>query len=272
MVVDGRGRFMSQRRCPKMALISPSLPKVMNEPLLLSAPGLPTLEVPVLQAKRPGKGGGGEVVDVGIWRDTCVAVDQGEDAATWLSDFLEMEGLRLVRMQDGFVRPTDPSYGRGFQTGFADGFPMLLTSEESLQELNSRMDEREAVGMERFRPNLVVRGWGPFGEDRWSEIQVGGLRMRVVKPCERCQVPTINQETLEKREEPRATLSKFRTGAQLGLWKQSWAEGLFFGQNVLHEAQGMIRVGDRVEVVRVSTLGKAPKKALLSEIASSKAD
>ncbi|CAM9195057.1 unnamed protein product [Choristocarpus tenellus] len=255
MVLDSNGRFMTQRRCPKMALISPSLPKTMNEPLLLSAPGLPTLSVPVLQAGiREGRGMG-QVVEVEVWKDTCLAVDQGASAAAWLCQFLEMDGLKLVRMQDGFMRLTDPKYGVGFQTGFADGFPILLTSEESLEEVNSRMDKAEAVGMDRFRPNLVVQGWGAFGEDSWSRIRVGEVVMRVVKPCERCQVPTINQKTLEKRMEPRATLNKFRTGAHLSLWKESWAKGIFFGQNVLHEGQGVLRVGDKVEVLRVVAKG-----------------
>ncbi|CAM9883266.1 unnamed protein product [Sphacelaria rigidula] len=80
--------------------------------------------------------------------------------------------------------------------------------------------------------------------------------MRTPKPCERCQVPTINQRTLERRREPRATMETFRTGKQLGLWKQSWAKGLFFGMNVLHERKGVLRIGDEVQVLRVAK--KAP--------------
>ncbi|CAM9182907.1 unnamed protein product [Hapterophycus canaliculatus] len=162
MVVDGRGRFMSQRRCPKMALVSPSLPRSKDEPLVLSAPGMPPLEVPVVHGIGPGgPEAGGEVVEVGVWKDTCQAVDQGDSAASWLGTFLEIDNLRLVRMKDGFVRLTDQKYGTGFRTGFADGFPMLLTAEESLEDLNSRMaaaaaaagaPEEESIGMDRFRP------------------------------------------------------------------------------------------------------------------------
>eukprot|EP00904_Undaria_pinnatifida_P007234 jgi/Undpi1/3640/HiC_scaffold_16.g07010.m1 len=253
LVVDGNGRFMSQRKCPKMALIKPSLPKSHDEPLVMSAPGMASLEVPVMRKVGPGgPSAGGSMVKVVIWRDTCEAVDQGDAIAAWLCTFLELENLRLVRMRDGFVRPTDPSYGKGFRTSFADGFPMLLAAEESLEELNSRMATEDAVGMDRFRPNIVVRGWRPFAEDDWTKIIVGGIVMRTPKPCDRCQIPTINQSTLETCSEPRATLAKFRTGSQVAAWNESWAKRLYFGVNVLHEQRGVLRVGDGVDVLRVA--------------------
>ncbi|CAM9131062.1 unnamed protein product [Laminaria digitata] len=253
LVVDGHGRFMSQRRCPKMALISPSLPKSHDEALTLSAPGMTSIEVPVMRKVGPdGPKAGGEMVEVAVWRDTCQGIDQGDAIAAWLCAFLEMEKLRLVRMKDGFVRPTDAAYGTGFRTSFADGFPMLLAAEESLEELNSRMDTEEAVGMDRFRPNIVVRGWGPFAEDDWTKIRAGGIVMHTPKPCDRCQIPSINQSSLEKRHEPRATLEKFRAGSQVAKWKESWAKAVFFGMNVLHERRGVLRVGDGVDVLRVA--------------------
>ncbi|CAM9360316.1 unnamed protein product [Pylaiella littoralis] len=254
MVVDGRGRFLSQRRCAKMALISPSLPRSKDEALVLSAPGVASLEVPVVHKVGPsGPKAGGNVVEVGIWRDTCQAIDQGDAAASWLGTFLEMQNLRLVRMRDGFVRPTDPDYGTGFRTGFADGFPMLLAAEESLEEINSRMGAgAEAIGMDRFRPNIVVRGWGPFAEDCWTKVKIGGITMHTPKPCSRCQIPQINQSTLEVRNEPRKTMDTFRAGSYVTQWKEKWAKDVFFGMNVLHESGGVLRVGDEADVLRVA--------------------
>ncbi|CAM9589741.1 unnamed protein product [Ectocarpus sp. 6 AP-2014] len=265
MIVDGRGRFMSQRRFSKLALISPSLPKTKDEPLVLSAPGVASLEVPVV--RKVGAGGpaaGGELVEVGVWKDTCQAIDQGDAAASWLQAFLGVDNLRLVRMKDGFVRPTDPGYGTGFRTGFADGFPMLLVAEESLEELNSRIaatgdGEQAAVGMDRFRPNIVVRGWGPFAEDDWTKIRVGRIGMRTPKPCSRCQIPGINQSTLEVRKEPKQTLDTFRTGSHVAPWNEKWSKDVFFGMNVLHESAGVLRVGDDVDVLRAASKESAKK-------------
>ncbi|CAM9439941.1 unnamed protein product [Scytosiphon promiscuus] len=267
MVVDRRGRFMSQRRCPKMALVSPSLPRSEEEPLVLSAPGMPPLEVPVVHGVGPdGPEAGGEVIDVGVWSDTCQAVDQGASAASWLGAFLEMDNLRLVRMKDGFVRPTDPKYGAGFRTSFADGFPMLLAAEESLDDLNSRIaaassgaGKGKSIGMDRFRPNVVIRGWGAFAEDDWTKIRVAGINMNTPKPCSRCQIPGIDQNTLEVGEEPRKTMDTFRAGSHVAQWKEKWATDVFFGVNVLHESKGVLRVGDKVEVLRVARKADAKK-------------
>jgi uncharacterized protein YcbX len=122
-------------------------------------------------------------------------------------------------------------------TGFADGYPILLTSEEGLQDLNSRLDT--PVPMNRFRPNLVVRGCEPYAEDGWNRIRAGDVEMAVVKPCARCVVTTIDKNTLETSKEPLKTLGKYR--------KQKL--GAIFGQNVIPLNEGILRLGMTVEVL-----------------------
>ncbi|MBA3760335.1 MAG: MOSC domain-containing protein [Gemmatimonadales bacterium] len=119
---------------------------------------------------------------------------------------------------------------------FADGFPFLIISEESLADLNRRFSD--PLLMNRFRPNLVVAGGEPFAEDNWSNIEIGGVRLRVVKPCARCVVTTTDQATGERGKEPLRTLATYRK-----------VNGeVMFGQNVVHENTGRLRVGDVVTV------------------------
>jgi uncharacterized protein YcbX len=115
---------------------------------------------------------------------------------------------------------------------FADGFAFLLVSEESLADLNARLDS--PLPMNRFRPNLVIAGAEPFGEDRLDAFRIGDVRFRVVKPCARCVVTTTDQATGERGHEPLRTLATFRR-----------RDGeVFFGQNVVHEGVGPLRVGE----------------------------
>src|SRR5207244_2548695 len=100
----------------------------------------------------------------------------------------------LVYFPDESTRQVDRNYAReGVQVGFADGFPLLLIAEASLEELNRRL--AAPVTMKRFRPNLVVQGAPPFAEDTWRHISIGGLDFQVVKPCERCSIPNVDPET-----------------------------------------------------------------------------
>jgi uncharacterized protein YcbX len=122
-------------------------------------------------------------------------------------------------------------------TGFADGYPILLTSEEGLQDLNSRLES--PIPMNRFRPNLVVKGCDPFAEDTWNRIRIGDVKLAVVKPCARCEVTTIDKETLERSKEPLKTLGKYRKHKL----------GAIFGQNVIPLNEGRIQLGMTVEVL-----------------------
>jgi hypothetical protein len=227
MLVDSNGQFLTQREHPRMALIEP---KIEAARLNLSAPGMPPLEIAI----QPD----GAARKVVVWRSTCAAVDQGDPVSGWLSSYLGVD-TRLVRIADGFERKVNQNFAvtPNDQTGFSDGYPLLLIAEESLDDLNERLDA--PLPMNRFRPNLVVRGCDPFAEDTWKRIRINGMDLAVVKPCARCAITTTDQATAERGHEPLKTLATYRK-----------ADGkVMFGQNVIHLAVGQIAVGDSVEIL-----------------------
>ncbi len=228
MVVTPDGEFLTQREFPRLALVNP---KLSNGTLELSAPNYESIQVGIQTSGTPW------LVD--IWKSKGVqAIDQGDEAATWFSDWLGT-AVRLVHIADGYKRLVNESYAvhDDDHTGFADGYPILLTSEEGLQDLNSRLES--PVPMNRFRPNIVVKGCDPFEEDRWNRIRIGGVELAVVKPCARCEVTTIDKETLERKKEPLKTLGKYRKHKL----------GAIFGQNVIPLNGASIRLGMNVEVL-----------------------
>lgn len=227
MVVDGAGKFVTQRQQPRMALVRTAL---MPGGLRLSAPGMADLDV----AFEPPETG---AETVQVWADRCLAHSAGSEPAAWLSRFLGID-CRLFFMPEQTERAVDPDYANPQdRVGFADGFPFLLISQASLDDLNSRLDQ--AVPMLRFRPNLVISGSAPYAEDGWRRIRIGALTFRVAKPCSRCVIPTIDPETGEKGVEPLRTLNGYRReGNQV-----------YFGQNLLHDGTGELRLGSAVEVL-----------------------
>jgi hypothetical protein len=227
MVVDASGRFLTQRQLPRMALVSTCID---GAGLVLTAPAMPALQLPLEASGGP--------LTVTVWRDTVVADAVGAEADGWLSSFLGLS-CRLVRFPAASSRPVDPAYGRaGDETAFADGFPLLLASEGSLAELNRRL--ARTVPMARFRPNLVVAGAEPFAEDAWRRIRVGGVDFRVAKPCSRCLITTVDPERGEvDGDEPLRALARFRERGNK----------VYFGQNVIPDGEGLVRVGDPVEVL-----------------------
>ena len=226
MVVDEAGVFLSQRSHPRLALVVPGL---RDGALQVDAPGMPTLETPL--HPKPSV-----ATSVAVWDDTCAATWVGDGAAQWFSDFLGSP-CTLVHMADGVVRPANPAFAPpGTRVSFADGFPFLLISEESLADLNRRL--ADPLPMNRFRPNLVVVAGEPYAEDGWSRVEIGGVRLQVVKPCERCLVTTTDQSTGERGKEPLRTLAMYR---KVG-------SDVMFGQNVVHENTGRLRVGDLVTI------------------------
>lgn len=228
LVVDAQGKFLTQRQHARMALVRTALE---GDRVTLTAPDRPA------QTFSPADFAGGEPVRVQVWRDECDAVGGPATLDAWLSDFLQMP-CRLVFMPETSRRSVNTDYARDGETvGFADGFPLLLANEASLQEVNRRLGF--AIGMERFRPNLVVQGTAAFAEDGWTRIRVGQMEFRVAKPCSRCAIPTIDPLTARKQPEVFKTLKQFRE-----------RDGeVFFGQNLLPVGQGLIRVGDPVVVV-----------------------
>ena len=234
MVVTSQGKFLTQREVPRLALVTP---KLMNGALELSAPNYDAIQLGIQTSGTPWQ--------VNIWKSKGVlAIDQGEEAAAWFSDWLGRP-VRLVHIEDGYKRHVNEQYvvSPDDHTGFSDGYPILLTSEEGLQDLNSRLES--PVPMNRFRPNLVVKGCGPFEEDTWNRIGIGNVELAVVKPCARCEVTTIDKDTLERSKEPLKTLGKYR--------KQKL--GAIFGQNVIPIREGRIQVGMTVEVLSFANHG-----------------
>ena len=226
MVVEEDGYFISQRQFPKMATIRPSL---SDGKLILTAPGVARVVAPIIS---------GPTKKAVIWENQCDVSDQGDEIAKWLSAFLG-KSVRLVRMADGFERKLKEKYQkRGSEVvGFADSMPFLLTSEVSLADLNEKL--QTPLPMDRFRPNIVISGDMPFEEDTWKKIRIGRVVFSVSKGCARCEITTINQQTGEKGSEPLETLGRYRTGPK----------GIMFGQHLIQEADGVIKVGDDVEVL-----------------------
>jgi MOSC domain-containing protein len=224
MVVAPDGGFLSQRSNPAMARVST---RIEDDNLILEARGRSRLEIAA------GESGGDERW-VTVWQDRCPAVSAGLEAAEWFSSLLGTP-CELVRQPDAGVRQVNTRYAeRGDRVAFADGFPFLLISRASLDELNSRLVEQ--VPADRFRANIIVEGCDPYAEDHWTEITIGGIGFRVAKPCARCVVITTDQTIGARSPEPLRTLAGYRT-----------VDGkVFFGQNLVHQNTGSVQVGDEV--------------------------
>lgn len=226
MVVDPQGGFLTQRQQPRMTLIGA---RVDDQGVLqLCAPGMPDIAVGPCADQR---------VQVTVWGDSVSAAPTDPDADAWLSAFLGLP-CRLVGFPREQVRRVDPDFARpSDQVGFADGFPFLLISQASLDDLNGRLDR--PVTIQRFRPNLVVEGCEPFAEDGWRRIRIGELDFRVAKPCSRCIIPTIDPATGVPGKEPLRTLIGYRRRDSK----------VYFGQNLIHDGNGRLAAGMPVEVL-----------------------
>ncbi len=230
MAVDPGGRMITQRTHPRLALVRPSLSETS---LRVDAPGIEPLYLPLeLPAAAPGT----RTIRATIWDDTCDAVWLGTEPAQWFSSVLRSP-CGLAYMPDSTIRPADPAYAPdGVRVSFADAFPFLLISEESLAQLNSRLTL--PLPMNRFRPNLVIGGGEPHIEDSLRRFVIGDIGFQRVKPCARCVVTTTDQKTLERSVEPLRTLAGYRK-----------VDGeVMFGQNVVHRGTGELIVGGTVLV------------------------
>ena len=229
MVVDANGKHLTQREINAMARITAV---VQGPNLLLAADDAPDLLVPASQPFSE--------VAVTVWGSEVRAADCGDVPASWLQDRLGAP-CRLVYMTDPRSRPVNPAYGRaGEYVSFADGLPVLLTTMASLADLNTRM--ANGIGMERFRPNLVVDGELPWAEDDWQEVRVGAVSFRVAGSCPRCIVSTNDQVTGVRPpgNEPLRALGGFRRDKT----------GVVFGRYLVPLEDGSIRVGDTLSVTR----------------------
>jgi uncharacterized protein YcbX len=231
LVITPEGRFLTQRERPQLAQTETALD---DGQLVLRRPNGAALSLPLNLT-------GGEL-EVTIWRDKVAAFDAGDEAAAWLTEHLG-KPARLVRFDKRRKRASNPEWTGGVEalTQFADGYPWLLISQGSLDELNRRLPT--PLPMNRFRPNIVVDGLPPFGEDSVDEFVAGEMRLKVVKPCDRCIITTTDQITGERTgEEPLKALKEFRFDRNL--------RGVLFGQNMILTA-GLgreLKVGQQFEV------------------------
>lgn len=242
MVVDAQGEFVTQRQLPRMALIRPQM---KHTEVVLRAPGMLALHLAFDRVEKP--------VRVRVWKDEVAAYDMGDIAAQWFSDFLSEPGqpqtLRLVRFDPEHKRLSSLQWTGGIEATnqFADGYPLLVASEGSLAELNERLAAagHDAVGIERFRPNIVLAGIESHDEDRVDALHIatieGEAELKPVKPCTRCPVPDIDPATAISSPEVGDMLRTYRADARV--------DGrITFGMNciVLQGVEHMLKVGQAV--------------------------
>lgn len=233
MVVDAQGRFLTQRQLPALALFDATLSQPASDPTLSLTVGQDRIEV----AWPPTEGG--DRIAVTVWRSQVTATPAGPETDRWLSAHLRRP-CRLVFLDDARARPIEATFaGPGEHVSFADGFPILLASTASLAVLNQALSV--PIGMERFRPNLVVDGANAWAEDGWRLLRIGGSLFRGARPCVRCAVTGIDQQNGETPQpgEPLRTLARLNRQPN----------GIVFGLNLIPRRHCHLNVGDAVEIL-----------------------
>jgi uncharacterized protein len=236
MIVDGAGDPVTGREYPALVLVAP---RVASGKITLGGLGLPDVTVPVPS--------GAPLVPVSVWESDLLATPADDAASAWLTSIIG-EPVRLVYLDDPTRRPTNPKYSQaGDRVSFADGYPLLLTSEESLGAVNGWIAEgpRAAEGpvpMRRFRPSVVVSGAPAWAEDGWRRLRIGPVTFRNAKGCDRCVFTTVDPDTAAKGHEPLFALARHRR----------WDNKVWFGVNLIPDAPdpgAVIRPGDPVEIL-----------------------
>ena len=232
LLVDEDGRCVTQREEPSLARVTITYTPAGS--IAVEAAGRPAQQV-----APPGRGA--NLMKVTVWESVVLAAAAGRAADAWFSAYLGRP-VRLVYLDDPARRPVDPEYGRAGDTvSFADGYPLLLTNSGSLDQLNRWLtaDGDRPVPMTRFRPSVVVAGAPPWAEDHWRRVRIGAVSFRVVKPCGRCVVTTIDQVTGVRGAQPLKMLGR----------RRNLGQQLVFGQNLIPDSVGAIRVGDVLHVL-----------------------
>jgi uncharacterized protein len=241
MLVDENGRFLSQREYPQLAIFQTEIEAAFLK--ITNKKNGSTLKIS-LQYSLNHKVT--QSLNVQIWDDETSAIEVSSEASNWFTQALDIP-TRLVYMHEESQRKTDAQYSLNGEeiTSFSDGYPILIIGQSSLDDLNNRLEN--PVNINRFRPNFVFTNGEPFEEDAWHEFTVGNVRFFGVKPCARCIMTTIDQETGEKKgKEPLLTLNKYRKAGNK----------ILFGQNVLISQLGTVSVGDDVTVLSHKKLAK----------------
>lgn len=230
-LIDETNNAITQRECRQMTLVSVAIHR--DHMILSHKEGKASpIQIPLIPEQ-------GNSLTIHLFKDDCMAWHINSSWDEWLSKTLNVD-CRLVYMPEESKRQINPIYAdEGEYVSLADGYPYLLTSEESLLELNSHIDTSEQVPMDRFRPNLVVKGVNPYEEDNWAEIKVGNAIFNVAKPCRRCVLTTINQDTAEKGIEPLIALNNTRRREK----------GVEFGQNLLYRSGNTLTIGDDIRIL-----------------------
>ncbi len=231
MLVDEKGLFITQRKYPQLALI-----KVQpmengfnfrvgnNLPLVIQDVNFET-----------------KTLNIKIWQDECIGLVADEKVNQWFSQYLGFP-VKLIKYDYRTPRASDPHYSLPSDiVSFADGFPLLVMSQSSLSDLNSKLES--PVTMTNFRPNIIVNGCAAFAEDDWQQIRIGEVVFDAVKRCSRCVLITINPETGIKSDkgQPLKTLSQYRKGDG----------GVLLGMNLIPRSKGVIRVNDKIEIINL---------------------
>ena len=227
MLVDQSGEFLTQRQYPQLALLQVTLGE---SELVVFSKVDPSRKISFDLELNSGK-----EMQVKVWGDAVAALQVAPEVSAWFCDFLGMN-VDLVLMPESSHRKMDPRYAvQEESVSFADGMPYVMIGQASLDDLNGRLSD--PVGMDRFRPNLVFSGGEAYAEDQFKQLQIGEVEFQVVKPCARCVMITVNQQTGEKGKEPLATLARYRTVNNK----------VYFGQNAVALTQGIVRVGDPIQ-------------------------
>ncbi|KAL6206234.1 hypothetical protein ACLB2K_023483 [Fragaria x ananassa] len=256
-------RYIYQKRHSKRV---GNLPAALN--MVLKAPGMDVLEISLSTPQVRVKG-------VRVWEWTGDAVDEGDDASKWFSDYLGKPGSRLVRFNSASAtrpvktsfwshKPVEPEYARGKQIMFSDLFPYMIASQASLDTLNEHL--KDPVPINRFRPNLLIDGCEPFSEDLWTDVKINNFTFQCCMLCYRCKIPKVNQETGIEGTEPNETLKKFRSDAIVYPSRKQRGR-VYFGQylvckdNLIAGVEGnVIKIGDHLHVLNmVSSADEVPE-------------
>lgn len=240
MLVDERNRFLSQREFAQMALLKVS---VDENGLRVWHKQHPTDVVGI-----PFERENGEKGEFTIWDDTVNGQFVSDAADAWFSRVLNVP-CRLVYMPDSTERGVNPKYAQNKITSFSDAYPFMMVGQSSLDDLNGRLADQ--IPVNRFRPNMVFAGGEPFEEDTMGHIRVNNIDFYGVKLCARCPIPTIDQDTIAKSKEPTKTLLTYRRRNN----------DVYFGQNFVHQGDGVVSVGDAIEVLEVKEMPNSLKLA-----------